>query len=222
MYIEEIVRLNGIPSSFVSDSDSRFMSRDSLNHSPIRLNCGVIDWGPKPFRFNNAVLEHEGFKDFINEEWAKLVVDGRGDFILFEKLKRLKERLKSWNREVFGWIDLNISNEVETINDMDKLLVDNFGSDMESVVEARRKASNNLWKCLNVKESMLRFKSRQFWLNDDDNNTLFFHNSLKDRRRKNAISVLEGADHFESFFHEENKFRVVPEGIDLNILNNED
>lgn len=44
--------------------------------------------------------------------------EGRGllRFFIFEKLKILKNRIKTWNQEVFGWIDLKVSNEVEKVN----------------------------------------------------------------------------------------------------------
>lgn len=82
--------------------DQRISARDLPDHAPIRLYCGVIDWGPKPFRFNNAWLKHGYFKEFICNEWDNLNIEGRGGFILFEKLKQLKTRIRIWNREVFG------------------------------------------------------------------------------------------------------------------------
>lgn len=61
------------------------------------------------------------------EEWENLTVNGRGDFILYEKLRGLNNHLKEWNQEVFGWIDLKVNEEVGNINDLDNLLVDNIG-----------------------------------------------------------------------------------------------
>lgn len=34
-------------------------ARDISDHCPTCLACLVVDWGPKPFRFNNYLLEHE-------------------------------------------------------------------------------------------------------------------------------------------------------------------
>ncbi|XP_058757847.1 uncharacterized protein LOC131631081 [Vicia villosa] len=161
----------------------------------------------------------------------------KGDFVLFEKLQRLKVRLKESTREVFGWIDLKVDKEVGIINETDEMLVENFGGGIEGFVETRRKTTNEVWKTLSLKESMLRLKSRQLWLKDGDKSTRFFHNSLKKRYRKNAILVLEGRDgrvegveevkeevknHFENFFKEEDFFRAVPKGLNLNCLNEED
>lgn len=119
-------------------------------------------------------------------------VKGRGELILCEKLKRLKERLRTWNNEVFGWIDLKVNGEVGKINELDKSLVENFGNNVDSFVAARREASSEFWKYLLTKENMLILKSRQLWLMDGDKNTRYFHNSIKAMYRRNAISVMEG------------------------------
>ncbi|XP_058760649.1 uncharacterized protein LOC131633997 [Vicia villosa] len=121
--------------------DQRIGARDISDHVPIRLFCGNIDWGPKPFRFNNAWLKHEDFKLFICSEWDKLKFVGRGDFVLFEKLKALKPRIKRWNHEVFGWIDLKIEDEVGKINELDASITNNFGSSSFSLVEDRKEAT---------------------------------------------------------------------------------
>ncbi|CAI8602123.1 unnamed protein product [Vicia faba] len=145
--------------------DQRVEFRDISDYSPIRLNIEKIDWGPKPFRFKNAWYKHE--------EWAKLKVEGRGDFILYEKLKSLKHRLKEWNCDVFGWINLKVSEEVGNLNKLDKLLVENHGGNVDPLVNNRREVTKELWNWLNVKESMLRLKFIQLWLKDGDKNTRF-------------------------------------------------
>lgn len=66
------------------------------------------NWGPKPFKFNNCWLEHEHFKSFVEEVWRSMNIFGSGEFVAKEKLKRLKKKLKLWNRDVFGILDLNI------------------------------------------------------------------------------------------------------------------
>ncbi|XP_058767454.1 uncharacterized protein LOC131641157 [Vicia villosa] len=167
-------------------------SRDISYHTPIWLKTEKVDWGPKPFRFNNVWFKHEGFNSFIKEDWAKLKIEGRGDFILYEKLKRLKYWIREWNRDVFGLIDLKVSEKVKNINELDMLLVKFFEGNVDPLVSLRREATKKLWNWINVKESMLRLKSRQLSLKDGDKNTRFFHNSMKERYRRNTITLLEG------------------------------
>lgn len=43
-------------------------------------------------------------------------------FVVNEKLKLLKEKLKVWNKEVFGYMDLKIEETVKEMNLVDSLV----------------------------------------------------------------------------------------------------
>ncbi|XP_058749842.1 uncharacterized protein LOC131622827 [Vicia villosa] len=186
--------------------EQRIDKRDFSDHSPIRL----------------------GFKEFVEVEWKKLIVMGRGDFVLYEKLKSFKEKLKGWNKEVFGWVDLKMEEARDSINMLDMVIEDNMGGNNEVVVQARRNSSVDLWNSMHLEECMLRLKSRNLWLKEGDRNTNFFHNSFKERQRRNSITSLEGEEgrvegvanikeeirgYFQKFFKEEDFARPVPEGL---------
>lgn len=166
--------------------------------------------------------------------WLKCEAKGRRDFILFEKLKFLKSSLRIWNKEVFGWIDLKVEESVEELNALNKLLVENTGSNSVLLAEERLKVVTDFWKHLDIKESYLRQKSRQTWLKEGDRNTSYFHNALKIHNRRNFINsvktpfgVVETVeevkkavhDHFASFLKESNSSRSVPEDRIFNRLN---
>ncbi|MCH80575.1 LINE-1 reverse transcriptase like [Trifolium medium] len=70
---------------------------------------------------NNCWLEHPEFKPFVEKIWAKLNIKGKKAYVIKEKLKRLKEELRGWNREVFGILDLNIENTVKELNEAEGL-----------------------------------------------------------------------------------------------------
>ncbi|XP_058773230.1 uncharacterized protein LOC131647348 [Vicia villosa] len=107
--------------------DQIIEKRDISDHAPIRLYVGKLDWGPKLFCFNNSWLKHEDFNAFMVNEWKRLEIRGRGDFVLYEKLKKFKERLREWNEEVFGWIDLRVEDASAKINVLDKDIELNMG-----------------------------------------------------------------------------------------------
>lgn len=44
----------------------------------------------------------------VEESWNEEGVEGWGCFVFKEKLKRLNEKLKVWNKEEFGFVDQNI------------------------------------------------------------------------------------------------------------------
>ena len=49
-------------------------------------------------------LKSKGFKDLLKGWWQGLSFKGSTSFILAEKLKGLKGKLKLWNKEGFGYV----------------------------------------------------------------------------------------------------------------------
>ncbi|XP_058742577.1 uncharacterized protein LOC131615090 [Vicia villosa] len=194
-------------------------AREISDHAPIWIKNNRKDWGPKPFKFNNGWLKHPDFGSFVKEEWSKIVVIGRGDFCLVEKLEILKGRLAWWNKSVFGWIDLNIKSAQEELSFLDDLFASFAGTVRDEEVRRRAKVVEVFWENLFKKESLLRLKSRQSWLAEGDNNTRFFHCSLKGRRSKNKLCSLqyngrrleEVSEIKEAVFNHFNDFFTEPE-----------
>lgn len=79
----------------------RGLSRIVSDHCPVIMEVKVVDWGPKPFRFINAWCSHPEFKKFVEVSWNSYKVEGWFGYRIKEKLKRLKDDLKKWNRDVF-------------------------------------------------------------------------------------------------------------------------
>ena len=74
------------------------------DHWPIRLSW---DWScspmGKPFCFEKFWMEHKDFKDLVSQWWQELVPPpGTIMFRFQQKLKALKEKICTWNREEFG------------------------------------------------------------------------------------------------------------------------
>lgn len=86
------------------------------------LYFNTQNWGPKPFRIINGWLDHDSFKGFVEKEWESPKVSVSFCFIIKENLRFLKHKLKCWNNEVFGRVDLNIEKAVDDINLCDELI----------------------------------------------------------------------------------------------------
>ncbi|MCI00463.1 hypothetical protein A2U01_0021482, partial [Trifolium medium] len=112
---EGFIDKSGVSCQWVGD-------RDISDHCPIWLLCSNLNWGPKPFKFNNCWLEHAEFNHLVENLWVTLPSKGKKAFVLKEKLKRLKEELKGWNKEVFGVLDMNIESTVKELNEVEGLL----------------------------------------------------------------------------------------------------
>ena len=78
------------------------LDRNFSDHCPVLLRSKVVDWGPKPFRVLDCWLLDKSFKSIVKECWLSQQQSGWGGFVLKEKIKKLKERLKTWNRDQFG------------------------------------------------------------------------------------------------------------------------
>lgn len=70
----------------------------------------------------NGWFEHPDFSDVVAQSWEYFKVVGQKGFVLKEKLKLLRAKLKVWNKEVFSRMDLNISNLVLEMNELDSMI----------------------------------------------------------------------------------------------------
>ena len=70
-------------------------------HFPILLDGGGMR-GPSHFRFEKWLVE-EGFKDQVKNWWVSFNFTRTFSFVLDAKLRALN--LKTWNKEVFGFIE---------------------------------------------------------------------------------------------------------------------
>jgi hypothetical protein len=71
------------------------LPRTISDHCPLILRHNCIDWGPRPFRFNNHWLAHKDFKSIVEEFWRSQTSSGWMGFVLKEKLKDLKGKIRS-------------------------------------------------------------------------------------------------------------------------------
>ncbi|XP_050916269.1 uncharacterized protein LOC127131387 [Lathyrus oleraceus] len=216
--------------------DQRVGSRDISDHCPICLNLGKTVWVPSSLDSIMLGLSMRVLSCLLRKNGKRSRWKGYVTF-LYENIKRLKDRIREWNRTIFGWIDLKVSNHVKNLNDWDSLLVKHNCEDIEEIVNDRSKEKRELWNTLNLNECMLRLKSRQLWLKDKDKNTRFYHNSIKERNRRNDINSMEGEygivegvveikeavkSYFKTFFKESNVSRPVSEGIVFKSLSEHD
>ncbi|XP_058776291.1 uncharacterized protein LOC131650607 [Vicia villosa] len=210
--------------------------RDISDHCPIWLMKDNSNWGPKPFKFNNEWFSLGSFVPCVEKEWKSLKVEGRGDFVIKEKLRLLKDKLRSWNKEVFGKIDLEMEEGVRDMKKADERLVSGFNSFDENLF-LRKEACSKFWRNLRIKENMILQKSRCSWLKEGDANSSFFHKVMKQRRSRNHIGPIlssgemidsvdgvkeEVFNHFEKKFVETEVVRPLLEGIPFNCISREE
>ncbi|XP_058784148.1 uncharacterized protein LOC131658917 [Vicia villosa] len=151
----------------------------------------------------------------VEKEWKSLKVEGRGDYLLKEKFRHLKDKLRRWNKEVFGKYDLEMEEGVRDINVADERLESDSNFSLSENLEFRKETCRKFWRNLRIKENMILQKSRVRWINEGDSNIGFFHKVMKQRRRHNHIGLIlnsgEGVESVEKvreavWIHFRNKF----------------
>ncbi|CAN4080374.1 unnamed protein product [Withania somnifera] len=147
------------------------------------------EWKNSYFKFESWWPEVEGFKDNIKEWWCSFVVEGRAGYILAEKLKMLKVKLKEWSKENKGnWKQRK-----------DKIL--NQIANRESIQEQRPLTDDEILQKTNLamdfevlarlEEIAWRQRSRIQWLKQDDKNTKFFYRITTSHKRCSSMEKLE-------------------------------
>ncbi|XP_057452426.1 uncharacterized protein LOC130744250 [Lotus japonicus] len=183
------------------------------DHRAVALHFGVDDYGPKPFKFFNHWVIEDGFNELVEGWWSSIVVEGWGGFVLMQKLKELKVRIKEWSKSRGVWGVQRIRELDEKVHKvMARMEVE--GS-TESLRTERITIMGELWKAYRVEEATWIQKSRLQWAREGDRNTKFYHRVCKVRSAKKAITQIrsEGRlledpqsvknavrDHFKSFF----------------------
>ncbi|XP_058766944.1 uncharacterized protein LOC131640567 [Vicia villosa] len=119
-----------------------------------------------------------------------MVMEGRGDYVMKEKLKTLKACIRKWCKDHFCRLDLDIGDGVEKINHADDLLAVCGEDATRELVDERSVAIRTVWRNLALKENLLRQKSRADWINYGDMNSKFFHCFMKERFLRNHINHL--------------------------------
>lgn len=172
-----------------SNSGLRGLPRTISDHCAIIMQTKHEDWGAKPFRFVNAWLSHPQFREVVEKSWREGGLAGWGGYVVKEKLKRLKEDLKRWNRDHFGHIDNKIQAVREEIQKLDEC--DDKEELSDEGAARRREASAQLILHMNNRRSLLAQKARIRWLREGDVNSKIFHKAIQQRRVANGITGLE-------------------------------
>lgn len=80
------------------------LNRKHSDHKPLILKCSEDNWGPKPFKFFNCLLEDKMFQSHLRQ-----ICEVRSLVDLGAKLKKIKEKVRAWNRSIFGNINDKIT-----------------------------------------------------------------------------------------------------------------
>ncbi|XP_062085965.1 uncharacterized protein LOC133792073 [Humulus lupulus] len=173
---------------------------DALPDSEVRINWDTISYhcfciiktvlfqvsGIRPFRFFNMWAKHKDFRNEVLSLWAK-PTGGSGLFQISQKLRRIKPVLSEFNQKQIGDIIVQLYAAAKLNYEKAQLLLQ---QSPESIIllQEEQEAHDEFVSKSKMYESFLRQKSKINWLRFGDENTAFFHASLKQRRIRNRIT----------------------------------
>lgn len=88
---------------------------------PIWIKSKEVNWGLKLFKFFPSWFRHQDFICFVKYVWDSNVVEGKWAFVLKEKLKLVKEKLRLWKSIVFYALDLQVDDAIKKSTTWTKL-----------------------------------------------------------------------------------------------------
>ena len=162
-----------------------------LDPQPVQIEAYFIGTlRNKPLRFENIWLTHPDFISNIGKWWVEDVpIQGTNMFLLHQRLKHIKLRLKEWKKNEFGNISKakkEVEQKLQEINQV--LITDGFIEERKIQVDSLQREWED--KC-KKEEIFWRQKSRVQWVKEGEINTKFFHQSTMDHRSHNMISKLK-------------------------------
>ncbi|XP_057797764.1 uncharacterized protein LOC131013653 [Salvia miltiorrhiza] len=170
--------------------NTHILPRITSDHSPLVFQCSGSDIRRRnSFRFLTMWTSHANFLEVVEHSWTQLVETNCPIFRVMAKLRRLRGVLKSWNKEVFGNVDVSIRELGEKLADVqERISASGYMDDLFNE-EIAVQASLNV--TLSRKNDLLRQKSKVTWLHDGDRNSSFFHNMIKFRKQHLNIGHLK-------------------------------
>ena len=139
------------------------------------------------FKFLKMWSYHNDCSSFIRSVWSNQAF-GSPMQILSQKLKRLKDELKVWNKNIFGDIHNQVKATFAKVDDIQQLI--NISGYSDELMHQEKLAKIDLENVLNIEEVYWKEKAKIKWHCDGDRNTAFFHRTARIKQAYKKISYL--------------------------------
>ncbi|XP_071719325.1 uncharacterized protein [Rutidosis leptorrhynchoides] len=158
------------------------LDRNLSDHCPLILRDRVLDYGLTPFKVFDEWFNCEEVDIIIKEAWGQEVRGTRKDCAFRDKMKNVKMALKKWSLSRFCSLDNEINELKKKVREWEIKADDNTLSDSERTLwlDCRRRWMEKE----RVKSNMLRQKAKIKWTLEGDENSKFFHATLRRKYNK--------------------------------------
>ena len=164
-------------------------SMSSSDHCLLYLSLKNIiprKYVKKRFQFEAMWVREDGCKEVVEGAWDPY--RGGLGYSIMDRLKRCQVSLQSWNWRVFGNVNRVLKQKQERLQLLEGL---NCLHEKAEEIKGLRMEIN---ETLTREEIMWNQRSRASWIKWGDRNTKFFHATASQRRRRNKIVGIQGAD----------------------------
>lgn len=193
------------------------IKRRVSDHVAILLRDETVDWGPKPFKFVNGWMKEEGFKKVVTEAWANGEQVGWKGYIIKEKFKSVKEKIKEWQKENVESLVWRIERKEDELNAFD-VKMEKSELDESDLLD-RKKTWDELNRLRELQDNLRVQQAKSRWVKEGDTNSKYFHKIVECKGRmrqwkgvrikgkwlEDVGEVKEGVRlHFENLFADKN------------------
>ncbi|KAL3502556.1 hypothetical protein ACH5RR_037005 [Cinchona calisaya] len=161
-----------------------------VDFSKMIMHYGFKNLPSSSSKFTRLGVRHYSFLHAIKQNWDRPIL-GSGMMEFSLKFCWLKERLKEWNKDVFG----NVFHAIQRVEEEVAIKEINYECvQTEKAIEELHAAQDTLLSDLKNKELFFQRKARIKWLGEGDYNTKFFHATLLDTRATLSIRRIKNGD----------------------------
>jgi hypothetical protein len=165
------------------------LTRLRSDHFPLLLDVQLnFISHASQFKFMKIWTMHPDCRSIISDCWNSVIV-GCPMFVLSQKLKLLKSKLKDWNKNCFG-------NVHDMVNSADKKLQHiqsqiQLNGHIDALLHEEKLASVEYEEALNRQEVFWQEKARLNWHLEGDRNTKYFHRLAKIKSTTKSITSMQ-------------------------------
>jgi len=172
------------------DTKVQHLTRLESDHAPLNIRCKIENKRSSSFKYEQMWATHPSFLEAVRLSFHAPCL-GNPQYIFHTKLGRLRNRLKQWNKEVFGHLHWFIEQaEKELIEAQYQL----DSQETDTAMEEFWQAKDKLTVALNQEETHARQQSRLPWIKEGDRNTAFFHHKAQIHGIFNMIQSMQTED----------------------------
>jgi hypothetical protein len=168
------------------------LTKINSDHFPL-----LLDFSTEPSQFSSSFkflkmwTAHQDCINIVRSCW-NISIPGCPMFVLGQKLKILKDKLKTWNKVNFGNITANVTAATAKVDEIQRMIDINGASG--DLLNQEKLAQINLENVLHMEELFWSEKSKVKWHLEGDRNTAYFHRIAKIKNTTNHISSLMNGD----------------------------